>query len=148
MEPAAASTGTTNGTAGSGFRIGVDGNTAPLAPASPTLPQPVFPGYNSAASSAAEGLDPNFRPNVSDSFDFTIQRQINRNNTLEVGYIGRIIKHEYQPYNLNVVPYMMVSGGQDFKSAYAALETALGCATSAGGMRNRQYIRHRCSAVL
>ncbi len=124
--------GTTNGTAATAFRIGVDGNTAPLAPASPTLPQPVYPGYNNSESSAAEGLDPDFRPNVSDSFDFTIQRQINRNNTLEIGYIGRIIKHEYQPYNLNVVPYMMVSGGQDFKSAYAALETALGCAKSAG----------------
>ncbi|MGA8085855.1 MAG: carboxypeptidase-like regulatory domain-containing protein [Terracidiphilus sp.] len=123
--------GTVNGTASTAFRVGVDGNTAPLAAASPTLPQPVYPGYNNGESSAAEGLDPDFRPNVSDSFDLTIQRQINRNNTLEIGYIGRRIQHEYQPYNLNVVPYMMVSGGQDFKSAYAALETALGCATSA-----------------
>jgi hypothetical protein len=125
------SCGPANPTISTAFRIGVDGNTAPLAAASPTLPQPVYPGFNNAESSAAEGLDPDFRPNVSDSFDFTIQRQINRNNTLEVGYIGRIIKHEYQPYNLNVVPYMMVQGGQDFKSAYAALETALGCAKSA-----------------
>ncbi len=123
--------GPANPTISTAFRIGVDGNNAPLAPASPTLPQPVFPGVNSAESSAAEGLDPNFRPNVSDTFDLTIQRQINRNNTLELGYIGRIIKHEYQPVNLNVVPYMMVSGGQDFKTAYAALETTLGCATSA-----------------
>ena len=119
--------GTVNGTAATAFRVGVDGNTAPLAAASPTLPQPVYPGFNNAESSAAEGLDPNFRPNVSDTFDLTIQRQINRNNTLEVGYIGRIIKHEYQPVNLNVVPYMMVKGGQDFKTAYAALEKSLGC---------------------
>ena len=124
--------GPDNPTASTAFRIGVDGNSAPLAAASPTLPQPVFPGYNSAESSAAEGLDPNFRPNVSDTFDLTIQRQINRQNTLEVGYIGRLIHHEYQPYNLNVVPYMMVQGGQDFKTAYAALETSLGCATSVG----------------
>lgn len=123
--------GTVNGTGLTAFRIGVDGDSAPLAAASPTLPQPVFPGYNNAESSAAEGLDPDFRPNVSDTFDFTIQRQINRHNTLEVGYIGRRIQHEYQPVNLNVVPYMMVSGGQDFKSAYAALETALGCDKSA-----------------
>ncbi|HMG87150.1 MAG TPA: carboxypeptidase-like regulatory domain-containing protein [Terracidiphilus sp.] len=123
--------GPDNPTATTAFRIGVDGNSAPLAAASPTLPQPVYPGYNNGESSAAEGLDPDFRPNVSDTFDFTIQRQINRQNTLEVGYIGRRIQHEYQPYNLNVVPYMMVSGGQDFKSAYAALETALGCAKSA-----------------
>jgi len=114
------------------FRIGVDGNTAPLAPPSATLPQPVYPGYNNAASSAAEGLDPDFRPNVSDSFDLTIQRQLSRNQTLEVGYIGRLIHHEYQPVNLNVVPYMMVQGGQNFAQAYAALETAIGCAKSEG----------------
>ncbi len=124
--------GTTNGTVASAFRIGVDGTSAPLASASATLPQPVFPGVNSAESSAAEGLDPDFRPNVSDTFDLTIQRKVSSHSTLEVGYIGRLIHHEYQPYNLNVVPYMMVKGGQDFKTAYAALETALGCATSIG----------------
>ncbi len=130
--------GPANPTDATAFRVGVDGNTAPLAAASPTLPQPVYPGYNNGESSAAEGLDPNFRPNVSDSFDLTIQRQINRQNTLEVGYIGRLIHHEYQPVDLNVVPYMMVQGGQDFKTAYAALETALGCAKSvaACGRRN------------
>ena len=56
--------GPTNPTATTAFRIGVDGNTAPLAAASPTLPQPVYPGYNNGESSAAEGLDPNFRPNA------------------------------------------------------------------------------------
>jgi hypothetical protein len=114
------------------FRIGIDGESAPLAAAAPTLPQPTYPGYNSAESSAAEALDPDFRPNVSDSFDLTIQRQINSHNTLEVGYIGRIIKHEYQPVDLNAVPYMMVQGGQAFESAYAELEKQIGCATSAG----------------
>jgi Carboxypeptidase regulatory-like domain len=124
--------GPANPTATTGFRIGVDGASAPLAAATPTLPQPVFPGVNSAESSAAEGLDPDFRPNVSDTFDLTIQRTLSRHTTLEVGYIGRLIHHEYQPYNLNVVPYMMVQGGQDFKTAYANLETQLGCATSIG----------------
>jgi hypothetical protein len=51
---------------------------------------------------------------------------------IEVGYIGRLIHHEYQPLNLNAVPYMMVSSGQNFAQAYAGLEKALGCATSAG----------------
>jgi hypothetical protein len=51
---------------------------------------------------------------------------------LEVGYIGRLIHHEYQPINLNAVPYMTTSGGQAFSTAYAAIEKALGCATSAG----------------
>ncbi|HEY1986057.1 MAG TPA: carboxypeptidase-like regulatory domain-containing protein [Terracidiphilus sp.] len=124
--------GPANPTLGTAFRIGVDGTSAPLAQPSTTLPQPVFPGVNNAESSAAEGLDPSFRPNVSDSFDLTIQRQLTRNNTLEIGYIGRLIHHEFQPVNLNVVPYMMVKGGQNFANAYAALETALGCAKSAG----------------
>jgi hypothetical protein len=124
--------GPANPTASTAFRIGVDGNTAPLAAASPTLPQPVFPGYNAIAGSAAEGLDPNFRPNVIDSFDFTIQRQLGHGTILEVGYIGRRIQHEYQPINLNAVPYMMVSGSQSFSGAYAGLQKALGCATSAG----------------
>ena len=112
------------------FRIGVDGNTAPLPAAAPTLPQPIYPGYNSAGSSAAEGIDPNFRPNVIDSFDLTIQRQLSRKTLVEVGYIGRLIHHEFQPINLNTVPYMMSVGGQQFQTAYAALETALGCTTS------------------
>jgi hypothetical protein len=118
------------GTDSNGFRIGVDGNTAPLQSAQATLPQPLYPGYNSGATSAAEGLDPHFRPNDVDSFDLTIQRQIKGKSIIEVGYIGRLIHHEYQPYNMNAVPYMMTLGGQSFDKAYAAIETALGCATS------------------
>ena len=49
---------------------------------------------------------------------------------LELGYIGRRIRHEYLPINLNAVPYMMTMGGQSFAQAYAAVETAMGCATS------------------
>src|SRR5205085_2849855 len=41
------------------------------------------------------------------------------------------INHEYQPINVNAVPYMMTLGGQSFDKAYAAVETALGCVTSA-----------------
>ena len=101
------------------FRIGVDGNTAPLAQASPTLPQPVFPGVNDITAGAGEALDPRFRPNVVDSFDFTVQRQLSNKLSLEVGYIGRRITHEYQPINVNSVPYMMTLGGQTFAKAYA-----------------------------
>jgi hypothetical protein len=123
--------GPTNPTAANAFRIGVDGNTAPLPAAAPTLPQPAYPGYNLIAGSASEAMDPQFRPNDVDSFDLTIQRQIGQKSLLEVGYIGRLIHHEYQPVNLNAVPYMMSVGGQQFQSAYAALEKYLGCATSA-----------------
>jgi hypothetical protein len=119
-------------TATTAFRVGVDGTSAPLPAADPTLPQPAFPGYNLTAGSAAEAMDPNFRPNVIDSFDLTIQRQVSRTTLIEVGYIGRIIRHEYQPTNINAVPYMTTSGGQAFSNAYAGLQQALGCATSAG----------------
>ncbi len=127
-----------NGTCGGGnptvanaFRIGVDGDTAPLAAASATLPQPVFPGYNSSAGSASEALDPGFRPNDIDSFDLTIQRQLTRKALIEVGYIGRLIHHEYQPVNLNAVPYMLSGGTQNFAQGYASLEKQLGCVNSA-----------------
>jgi hypothetical protein len=101
------------------FRIGTDGLTAPVPPAAPTLPQPLYPGVNGIAAGAGEALDPNFRPNVIDSFDLTIQRQFKREFLLEVGYIGRKISHEYQPLNINTVPYMMTKGGQRFDNAYA-----------------------------
>ena len=117
--------------AASAFRVGVDGNSAPLPAAAATLPQPAYPGYNLIAGSAAEGLDPHFRPNVVDSFDFSIQRQVGQKMLVEVGYIGRLIHNEYQPVNLNVVPYMMSQGGQQFQTAYANLEKYLGCVTSA-----------------
>ena len=122
--------GPNNPTIANAFRVGVDGNNAPIPAASPTLPQPTFPGYNAVASGAGEALDPHFRPNVVDSFDLTIQRQISSKFLLEVGYIGRRITHEYQPININAVPYMMTLGGQSFAKAYAAVETAMGCATS------------------
>ncbi|HEV2397127.1 MAG TPA: carboxypeptidase-like regulatory domain-containing protein [Candidatus Sulfotelmatobacter sp.] len=100
------------------FRIGVDGLTAPIPAASPTLPQPDFPGYNAIAAGAGEGLDPHFRPNVIDSFDLTIQRQLSHRLSMELGYIGRRITHEYLPMNINAVPYMMTMGGQSFANAY------------------------------
>ncbi len=122
-------------TAANAFRIGVDSNTAPIPAASQTLVQPFYPGLNGIASGAGESLDPNFRPNVVDSFDFTIQRQLNRRMTLELGYIGRRITHEYQPININAVPYMMTMGGQQFKNAYAnvVLQYCGGLANMGGG---------------
>jgi hypothetical protein len=117
-------------TVANAFRIGTDGNNAPIPAASPTLPQPTFPGYNAVAAGAAEALDPSFRPNVVDSFDLTLQRQITPKILVEIGYIGRRITHEYQPVNINAVPYMMTLGGQQFAKAYAGVETAIGCATS------------------
>ena len=101
------------------FRVGTDGLNAPLPPPSQTLPQPDFPGVNDVAAGAGEGLDPNFRPNVADTVTFTFQRQLTNKVSLEIGYIGRWVDHEYMPINLNAVPYMMTKGGQTFAKAYA-----------------------------
>jgi Carboxypeptidase regulatory-like domain len=109
-------------TPANGFRIGTDGMTAPLPTPSATLPQPDFPGINAIAAGAGEALDKNFRPDQSDQFDLTIQRQINSKTMIEFGYIGRKINNEYQPVNINAVPTMMTLGGQSFAKAYANLE--------------------------
>ena len=138
----------TAATAQTAFRIGVDGNAAPLPAAAPTAPQPIYPGINQSEGSAYEAMDPAFRPNAVDSFDLTVQRQVGQKMLLQVGYIGRIIRHEYQPVNLNAVPYMMSVNGQQFQQAYANVEKSLGCATSAancgasvpsGGASNPAY---------
>jgi hypothetical protein len=50
--------------------------------------------------------------------------------TIEIGGISRWIHNEYQPININSVPYMMTMGGQSFASAYAAVEKAMGCTAS------------------
>jgi hypothetical protein len=117
------------------FRIGTDGMTAPIPTPSTTLPQPDFPGINAIAAGPGEALDKNFRPDQSDQFDLTIQRQINSKTMIEFGYIGRKINNEYQPVNINAVPTMMTLGGQSFAKAYANLELQYcgGIAGLAGG---------------
>ena len=113
------------------FRIGTDGTTAPIPPASDTLPQPFFPGINGNAEAAtASPIDPHFRPNSADSFDISVQHQINNKISIEVGAISRWIHNELLSVNLNSVPYMMTLGGQQFQTAYANLEKAMGCTVS------------------
>jgi hypothetical protein len=72
---------------------------------------------------------------MNQTYDLTIQRQINNKNSIEVGYIGRRITHEFQPINVNAVPYMMTLGGQRFDKAYGAmvLQYCGGNAGMAGG---------------
>jgi hypothetical protein len=132
--------GNAPGNPSNAFRIGpsgatADGLIAPIPLPSTTLPQPDFPGFNAISAGAGESLDPNFRPNVIDSFDVTLQRQLNRKLTLELGYIGRRITHEYQPININAVPYMMTQGGQTFANAYmnTVLQLCGGIAGLGGG---------------
>ncbi len=133
--------GTWGSSSTTAFRIGqtASANGGPTIPlislASPTLPQPVYPGVNNSHSGNPEGLDPNFRANAIDSFDVTVQKQLNRRITMELGYIYRRITHEYEPIELNPVPYMMTLGGQQFKNAYAnvVMQYCGGFAGMAGG---------------
>ncbi len=132
--------GSSGSTPGTSFRIGPTANgfgglTAPLPSATQTLPQPAFPGYNAVAAGAGTGLDPNFRPSESHQFDFTVQRQLNKNFTMEVGYIGRILRNEFMPLQINSVPYMMTIGGQRFDKAYGqmVMQYCGGNAGMAGG---------------
>jgi len=55
--------------------------------------------------------------------------------TVEAGYIGRILRNEYQPLDLDAVPYMFTVGGQKFSNAYAnlVLEYCGGVKGLAGG---------------
>jgi hypothetical protein len=111
--------GTGSANPNTAFRVGVNGLVAPLQAATATLPQPLFPGVNDVAAGAGEALDPNFRPNVVDTFTLSFQRQLTSKVSMEIGYVGRIIGNEYFPINLNAVPYMMTKGGQTFAQAYA-----------------------------
>jgi hypothetical protein len=96
-----------------------------------TLPQPYHPGFDGPGIASSSGVDVSLRPNDVDTFNFSIQRQVNRRMLVEVGYIGRLIHHEFNQLNPNSVPYMMTLNGQSFEAAYIAIETAFGCTRSA-----------------
>ena len=120
------------------FRIGIDPNPANLYSQniSQTLCQPFFPGkVNCDGKTAARAsdtlvLDPNYKPAHSDEFDLMIQRDLGHNMTLELGYIGRIMRDEYMNINIDQVPWMLTLGGQSFAKAYAATEVAGAFGTS------------------
>lgn len=114
--------GTGVATPGTAFRIGTDGLKAPLGAATPTLPQPYFPGVNGYPETVdPDALDPNFRPDRTDNFTLTVQRELTQHTQLEVGYIGKIIRNEYMLLNLDAVPYMTTLGGQSFAQAFSQL---------------------------
>jgi len=104
------------------FRIGTDGNAGPLPAVSQTLPQPSYPGINGAAASgAASGLDPSFRPAATYNYNFSIQRELRPRMVFETGYIGRIITHEWMQRDLDAIPTMMTLNGQSYAQAFAGM---------------------------
>src|SRR5271157_457249 len=106
----------------SAFRIGTDGLKAPLAAATPTLAQPFYPGLGANPNAGdPDALDPHFKPDHTDQFTLTIQREINQRMSLEVGYIGKKLTNTYMLMNLDAVPYMTTLSGQTFASAYSQM---------------------------
>jgi hypothetical protein len=97
------------------------------------LPQPYIPGGVNAGAGDGSGLDPKLRPNRSDQFDVTIQRELSRNLSIEGGYIGRLLRNEFQETNVDAVPFMTTLNGQSFAQAFANTYFALnsGAAPSA-----------------
>jgi hypothetical protein len=117
------------------FRIGTDGPTAPLPTLSQTLPQPYLPGIGGNASAGAGTvIDPNFRPARTENFNFSIQHEFSSKLLLDVGYIGRLIRNEFQQVDLDAVPTMTTLGGQSFAQAFAGVYTAIcGLGSSCAG---------------
>ena len=118
---------------------GLDGLSPTLAGAAlpSTLAQPYRPGIDGPGVQIASPVDPGMKPNNVDTFNVSIQRQINRRMLVEVGYIGRLIHNEYIMQNPNAVPYMLSLGGQSFTSAYQNIEAAFGCTISAAECSKR-----------
>jgi hypothetical protein len=114
-------TGAAGTTPASIFRIGVDGNTAPLPAIAPTLTPPVEPGINAPGTALSATMDSAYRPGSSDEIDFSIQRQLKGNMIVEIGYTGRWAKHIFQGIDINDVPWMMVQGGQTLAKAWDAI---------------------------
>lgn len=140
MQPATCLGPTNTGTCGTSnnettalnaFRVGAqaDGVVAPLPPPSASLPQPWYPGQNDVGVGSGETFDPNFKPDRSDEFTFSIQHQFGPKIIAEAGYIGRMISNEIQYYSLTNVPYMMTRGGQSFANAWKNIivGTNFGC---------------------
>jgi hypothetical protein len=102
------------------FRIGPDGLTAPLPVPSTNLAQPFFPGIaGNVTAGDSSALDPNYKPDRTDQFTLTLQREFTSRLHLEVGYIGKILRNETSEVDLDSVPYMTTLGGQSFAQAYA-----------------------------
>lgn len=144
LQPVTCSFTLSNGTCGSSnnltsvFRVGADGLVAPLASPSATLAQPYFPGIGGEpVSGDATVLDPDYKPEKVDTWNFTIQRQVSRKISLEAGYMGKRATNIFEEINLDAVPYMMTLGGQTFASAFANVWKGL-CAPGAAG---------RCSQI-
>jgi hypothetical protein len=122
--------GTNNVDPSNVFRIGTDGMAAPLPAVPTTFPQPYVPGVQGAPANDATVLDKHYKPERTENFSLSIQRQISQKAMLDVGYIGRIVRNEMQEINLDAVPTMTTLNGQTFANAWANLYWPVNATTS------------------
>ena len=132
-------TGGCGGSPANVFRVGVDGTNAPLPPPSANLPQPWYPGLNDVATGSGETFDPNFKPDRSDEFTFSVQHQFGPKILAEAGYIGRRITNEIQYYSYTNVPYMMTMGGQTFANAWKSVMVATNYGTNLSNIPSQPF---------
>ena len=115
-----------------------------MAAATPTLSQPFYPGVGSNPQTVdPDALDPHFKPDRTDNFTLTIQRELNPHMNLEVGYIGKILRNEYMLMNLDAVPYMTTVGGQSFAQAYSQMLPAVGLQRRESGQRDGAAVHRK-----
>ena len=158
LQPVTCAFALSNGTCGTSntltnvFRVGPtasgwDGLVAPLPAATATLPQPFFPGVSGNAQAGdSTVLDPDYKPEKVDTWNFTIQRQLGRKVSIEVGYMGKRSRNIFEEINIDAVPYMMTLGGQSFAQAFANVWSAL-CFPGGGGRCTQFDIKGRAAAI-
>jgi len=122
-----------------GFRVGVDGISAPLPGASAYLPEPWSPGFNAVPGGDVETFDPNYKPNLSDHFTVNVQHQLRPKILAEAGYVGHRIRNEVQYYSLTAVPYMMTVGGQTFANAWKNVMVATNYGTNLSNIPTQPF---------
>lgn len=110
--------------AGQAFRIGIDGP-LPLPSVPARLDAPIVPA-RTLEEIVSLTIDPKIRVPRNHIVDFTIQRELPGQMSLEAGWIGRFGRRLYANGNLNSTPFMRTDpqSGQSFAQAYDALVAA------------------------
>lgn len=122
------------------FRIGTNGNTAPLPAISQTLSTPVEPGINGTPlSDFGFYLDPSYKPGYTDEWDVSYQRSLPGHSLLEVGYVGNRSRNLYQGIDISAVPWMMRQGGQAFNRAFINVYQQLKNGASPSSVPNQPF---------
>jgi hypothetical protein len=125
--PTCSNTTTTPATA---FRIGTDGASVPVPPPV-NNPIPLIPQGSSLSRSF--GADAFLTPGYAHAIDFTVQKALQHNFFLEVGYIGRFSRNLSNDQQYNAPDYRQkdAKSGQTYAQAFDAISTAFVNGTTA-----------------